>query len=338
MSMIDQPARPIHAATLQHRALLAGLMRWETLLVALLILTSAVNAQLSPHFLSLKNFSSMAVTFMPAGLMVLSMTFIILIAGIDLSVASMLGLSAVVMALIFQAGINIWLAVAVSLVTGGLAGLINGVAIAGIRLPSLIVTLATLALFRGVAYGLMGESAVYGFPPSFVFLGRGYVPGTAIPMPIAIFAVFAVFFILILHRTSFGRSIYAIGNNVSASRYSGLAVDRLTLILFVLSGVMSAVGGLIMSARFDSARGDAATGMELDVITAVLPGGVSVFGGKGTMIGPIIALFLIGEVRYGMDLQNLSAQEQTIAIGALLIFSVLVNELFRRNWTRKKGR
>ena len=336
MSITDQPATPMRSVR-PHLGF-ARFIRWETLLVLLLIVTSVINAQLSAHFLNLKNFSSMAVTFMPAGLVVLSMTFVILIAGIDLSVASILGLSAVVMALLFHGGVNIWIASLGAVLVGGLAGLVNGMAIAGLRMPSLIVTLATLAFFRGLAYGLIGEDAIYGFPTSFVFLGRGYLFGSAVPMPIAIFAVFAIVFIVILHRTTFGRTIYAVGNNASASRYSGLAVDRLTLILFVLSGVMCALGGIIMSARFDSARGDTAAGMELDVITAVLLGGVSVFGGKGTMLGPIIALFLIGEVRYGMDLQNLSAQEQTIANGTLLIVSVLVNELLRRNWSRRKAR
>ena len=337
MSVVETPVtRPAENSAIRSSGFLTRAVRWETLLVGLLIVTSAINSQLSPHFLSLKNFSNMAVTFMPAALMVLPMTYIILIAGIDLSVASILGCSAVVMALLYEQGVNIWLAVLLSLCFGGLAGTLNGLAIARLRLPSLIITLSTLALFRGLAYGLIGERAIFGFPPEFYFLGRGQVPGTGLPVPILIFAVFAAVFVFVLHRTSFGRMIYAIGNNEAASRYSGLAVDRVTFILFVLSGVMCAVAGVIMTARFDSARGDTATGMELDVITAVLLGGVSVFGGKGTMIGPIIALFLIGEVRYGMDLQNLSAQEQTIAIGVLLIIAVMIDGLFRRNWTIRR--
>jgi rhamnose transport system permease protein len=319
------------------RQLFAALWRWEALLIVLLVLTSLINAELSPDFLSLTNFADMAVTFMPVGLMVLPLTFIILIAGIDLSVASILGLSGVALGLLFAHGANVWLAVAGALAVGALAGLVNGLAIAVVRLPALIVTLATLGLFRGLAYGLIGEQAVFGFPDSFDFLGQGSIPGTGIPAAIVIFAAGAAIFTVVLHRTVFGRTIYAVGNNETASRYSGLGVDRLKLMLYVLSGIMSAVAGVIMTAHFDSVRGDTGTGLELDAITAVLLGGVSVFGGKGSMVGPVIALFLIGEVRYGMNLQNIAAQEQTIAIGLLLILSVLLTELFRRDWARHAG-
>lgn len=311
------------------------IIRWETVLIGLLVVTSIINAELSPQFMSFRNFANTAVTFMPIGLMALPATLIILTKGIDLSVASIMGFSAVVMGLLFQAGMNIWVAAVGCLIAGALAGLVNGLAVSLVGLPSLIVTLATLNLFRGLGYGLIGDDSAFGFPDAFVALGRGSIPGTHIPVAITIFVVFAVVFALLLHKSVFGRVVYAIGNSEEASRYAGISVRQTNIILFVLSGAMSACAGIIWAARFESVRGDTGAGLELDVITAVLLGGVSAFGGKGSMIGPIIALILIGEVRYGMDLQNMSAQVQNIAVGGLLIISVLVDEIVHKRWIGK---
>lgn len=305
-------------------------LRWEWLLVALLILVSFINASLSPYFLDVRNLFDMTFNFMERSIIALPMTFIIISANIDLSVASTLAMSTVLMAVSFQAGLNIWLAALLGLIAGALGGLLNGVLTAKVRLPSLVVTLGTYALYRGVAFVMLGDKAVTGFPPEFTYLGQGYVANTPVPVPLVIFAVLAVLFGLLLHRTTFGRFVFAIGNNEQACRYSGVAVDRIKIVLFVMSGLMSALAGLVLAARFGSTRPNIALGFELDVITAVVLGGVDIFGGEGNMVGVVLALFLIGVARYGMSLKNVPGQVQTTVIGALLIVAILLPQLLRR--------
>jgi len=308
----------------------ALLLRWESLLVLLLLATSAINASISPYFLTTRNLFDMTFQFMERSIIALPMAFIIISGNIDLSVASTLAMSAILMGASFQAGLNIWLAALVGLAVGALGGLINGALVARVRLPSLVVTLGTYALYRGVAFVILGDRAVTGFPPEFLYLGQGYVGNTPVPVPLVIFAVLAVLFGLLLHRTTFGRFVYAIGNNEQACRYSGVAVDRIKIILFVLSGLMSALAAIILTARFNSTRPNIATGFELDVITAVVLGGVSIFGGEGTMPGVVLALFLVGVVARGMSLKNAPGEIQNIVIGALLIVAILLPQLLRR--------
>jgi len=308
----------------------ALLLRWESLLVLLLLATSAINASISPYFLTTRNLFDMTFQFMERSIIALPMAFIIISGNIDLSVASTLAMSAILMGASFQAGLNIWLAALVGLAVGALGGLINGALVARVRLPSLVVTLGTYALYRGVAFVILGDRAVTGFPSEFLYLGQGYVGNTPVPVPLVIFAVLAVLFGLLLHRTTFGRFVYAIGNNEQACRYSGVAVDRIKIILFVLSGLMSALAAIILTARFNSTRPNIATGFELDVITAVVLGGVSIFGGEGTMPGVVLALFLVGVVARGMSLKNAPGEIQNIVIGALLIVAILLPQLLRR--------
>ncbi|MFQ5858168.1 MAG: ABC transporter permease [Anaerolineae bacterium] len=310
--------------------LTALLLRWEWLLVLLLILACLINATVSPYFLDVRNLFDMTFNFMERSIIALPMAFIIVSANIDLSVASALAMSAVLMAVSFKAGLNIWLAALLGLAIGALGGLVNGVLTAKVRLPSLVVTLGTFALYRGVAFVVLGDKAVTGFPPEFTYLGQGYIPGTPVPVPLVIFAVLTVPFGLLLHRTTFGRFVYAIGSNEQACRYSGVAVGRIKIILFVMSGFMSALAGIILAARFGSTRPNIATGFELDVITAVVLGGVDIFGGEGNMVGVVLALFLIGVARFGMSLKNVPGQVQTTVIGALLILAILLPQLLRR--------
>ncbi len=305
------------------------LLRWELLLVVLIALVSVINSSVSPYFLDVRNLFDMTFNFMERSIIALPMAFIIISANIDLSVASALAMSAVLMAVTFDAGLSIWLAALFGLFIGALGGLLNGVLTARVRLPSLVVTLGTYALFRGIAYVVLGDQAVTGFPPAFNYLGQGYIPNTRVPVPLVIFAILAVLFGLVLHRTTFGRFVFAIGNNEQACRYSGVAVDRIKIILFVMSGVMSALAGIILAARFGSTRPNIATGFELDVITAVVLGGVDIFGGKGNMVGVVLALFLIGVSRYGMSLKNVPGQVQTTVIGLLLIVAILLPQIMR---------
>jgi rhamnose transport system permease protein len=317
-----------------HHSFLAYFQRWEWLLVALIVGVVAFNSRITPYFLNAQNLSRASSDFMEIGLMMLSMVFIIITGNIDLSVASNLGMSASLMGLLHNLGVNIWVAVLAGLLLGSLGGLLNGYLVARVRLPSLVVTLGTYAFYRGIANVFLGDQAATGYPPAFTFLGQGKIFGTLIPFSVALFIILAILFGLVLHRTTFGRYLYAIGNNENACIYSGVPVRRIKIIIFTLSGFMSALAGLILAARFGSTRPDIGTGLELAVITAVVLGGVDINGGIGTMIGAVLAITLIGLMRFGMGLLNIQGQVQGIVIGLLLILSILLPNLVRNFFTR----
>ena len=306
------------------RSFLAKFQRWEWMLVALIILDVLINIRLSPFFLDARNLSRTSSDFMEIGLMMLPMVYIIITGNIDLSVASNMGMSASFMGLLHNQGINIWVAALAGLLLGTVGGMLNGYLVSRIKLPSLVVTLGTYAFYRGIAYGFLGDQAARGYPKEFTYLGQGRVFDTLIPFSVALFIVLAIIFGLVLHRTTFGRYLYAIGNNESATLYSGVPVARIKFIIYTLSGFMAALAGLILAARFGSTRPDIGTGLELSVITAVVLGGVDINGGKGTMPGAVLSLFLIGLMRFGMGLLNIQGQVQGIVIGLLLILSILL--------------
>ena len=311
------------------RLSLAFFLRWEWLLVLLVVVVVAVNAQLSPFFLNTRNMMRATADFMEMGLMILPMVFIIITANIDLSVASTLAMCASLLGLLHIHGVNIWLAALAALLLGGLAGALNGFLVARVRLPSLVVTLGTFAFYRGIAFALLGDQAARGYPSDFTYIGQGTLGAIRFPFSAVLFIFFAVIFGLVLHKTTFGRYLYAIGNNEEAARYAGVPVDRIKMIIFILSGLMSALAGIVIAARFGSTRPDVATGLELAVITATVLGGINIFGGSGTMVGAILALILIGLMRFGMGLVNVQGQVQSIAIGLLLIVSILLPNLAR---------
>ena len=303
--------------------------RWEWMLVALILVDVLINMRLSPFFLDARNLSRTSSDFMEIGLMMLPMVFIIITGNIDLSVASNMGMSASFMGVLHNMGINIWIAALAGLLLGTLGGMLNGLLVARVKLPALVVTLGTYAFYRGIAYGFLGDQAARGYPPAFTYFGQGKVFGTLIPFSVALFIVLAIVFGLVLHRTTFGRYLYSIGNNENATAYSGVPVARIKFILYTLSGFMAALAGLILAARFGSTRPDIGTGLELAVITAVVLGGVDINGGKGTMVGAALSLLLIGLMRFGMGLLNIQGQVQGVAIGMLLILSILVPSLFQ---------
>jgi rhamnose transport system permease protein len=207
--------------------------------------------------------------------------------------------------------------------------MLNGYLIARVKLPALVVTLGTYAFYRGLAYGFLGDQAARNYPAAFTYLGQGKVFGSLIPFSVVLFVFLAIIFGLVLHKTIFGRYLYAIGNNEDATAYSGIPVDRIKFIVFTLSGFMSALAGLILAARFGSTRPDIGTGLELSVITAAVLGGVDINGGTGSMTGSVLSLLLIGLMRFGMGLLNIQGQVQGIAIGLLLILSILLPNLVR---------
>ncbi|HEY9525770.1 MAG TPA: ABC transporter permease [Anaerolineales bacterium] len=306
------------------RSFLANFQRWEWMLVGLILLDVLINIRLSPFFLDARNLSRTSSDFMEIGLMMLPMVFIIITGNIDLSVASNMGMSASFMGLLHNLGVDIWVAALAALALGTLGGMLNGYLVARVKLPALVVTLGTYAFYRGIAYGFLGDQAARGYPKAFTYLGQGRVFDTLVPFSVALFIVLAILFGLVLHRTTFGRYLYSIGNNENATLYSGVPVARIKFIIYTLSGFMAALAGLILAARFGSTRPDIGTGLELAVITAAVLGGVDINGGRGSMLGAVLSLFLIGLMRFGMGLLNIQGQVQGIVIGLLLILSILI--------------
>jgi rhamnose transport system permease protein len=318
-------------------SLLSRFLRWEWLLVGLIFVVVMANTQLSPYFLDARNLSRTSSDFMEIGLMMLPMVFIIITGNIDLSVASNMGMSASFMGLLHNMGVNIWVAAGAALLLGTCGGMLNGYLISKIKLPALVVTLGTYAFYRGLAYGFLGDQAARGYPEAFTYFGQGKVFETLIPFSVMLFLFMAVIFGLVLHRTTFGRYLFSIGNNENATNYSGIPVAKIKFIIYTLSGFMASLAGLILAARFGSTRPDNGTGLELAVITAAVLGGVDINGGKGSMLGAAYSLLLIGLMRFGMSLLNIQGQVQGIAIGLLLILSILIPSLLRSLSTARKN-
>ncbi|GED30931.1 branched-chain amino acid ABC transporter permease [Brevibacillus centrosporus] len=310
-------------------------LQWEWMLVLIFILVNVINANLSPYYLNADSLRDATMTFLDKAFIVLPMVFIIILGDIDISVASIVALSSVVMADLYTMGVPMELAVVICLAVGTLCGYVNGLLITRFKeLSAVIVTLATMIIYRGIAYILLEDQAAGKFPEWFKFLGWGYVG--SVPFILIVFAVFAVIFALLLHKTTFGRRVYAMGSNLTASQFSGIQVDKIKILVFTLAGLMSAVTALFLTSRMGSTRPNIATGYELDVIAMVVLGGISTSGGKGRMIGAILAIFLIGFLRYGLGLVNVPAQMLLVIIGLLLILAVMVPNLkgYLRKWVK----
>jgi rhamnose transport system permease protein len=266
----------------------------------------------------------------------LAMTFVIVGGEIDLSVASVMGLAACAFGWLFQAGVPAAAAVVLCLIVGALCGAFNAVFITVVGIPSLVVTLATMIAFRGFARVLVEDRGITDFPAWFDRLGQKGLIGP-LPLSMLLFAVLAAIAFVILQRTAFGRKTYFIGSSRAVAEYSGIDVARVKAWIFVASGTVSALAGLLFAARVGAVRGDVALGFELDVITIVLLGGVSIFGGSGTITGTVLAVLIVLALRNGMALANITGHIQTGVLGVLLILSVLV-PLIRETAVRLAGR
>ena len=259
------------------------------------------------------------------------MTLVIIAAEIDLSVASVLGLTSALLGYLWNHNWPMEAIIPILLVVGGLLGAVNGFLVTRLGLPSLAVTIGTLGLYRGLAFVVLGDQAVTEFPSNYLNYGQGSFAGTQIPNPTILFVILAVIFGVALHRTAVGRSIFAVGANEEAARFAGLRVKRIKFWLFVVSGVVSALAGFVYTFRFGSARGDNGTGLELSVVACVLLGGVSIFGGRGTIAGVILALLLLGGIQKALLLsQSISSYWIQIVTGVLLVGSVLGPNVARR--------
>lgn len=308
------------------------LLRQETILFFILIAGMILMSFQSSVFLTPENLLNQGRLATEIALIALPMTLIIITGGIDLSVGSIVGLSAIMLGVAWQNwGLPLELAIVVALLVGTACGLFNGLFITKVGLPPLITTLATLALFRGLAEGIAQARSVRGYPEWFYIVGQKNFLGDATAFPNQLFlVVIAVIAIgAALAWTPFGRSLYAIGNNETGARFSGLPVLRNKLIIYTLSGFMSGVAGWVFVSRVSTTRSDMGSGFELTAITAVVVGGTSIFGGSGTIIGTVLGLALIQLMKNGLALSGAKGDSTTIVVGAVLILAVLVNALIQ---------
>jgi rhamnose transport system permease protein len=303
------------------------LVRWETLLVVAIVGVGIWSATLSPFFLKSANLLDLVTPYVFIGLLAFGLTFVVITGEIDISVASTLAASIVCFAQIFGAGVNVWLAALAALGIAAALGLANGLLVGVLNLPSLAVTLGTLAAYSGLAFIVLSGEGVASFPASFTEFGGGYIVHKELPVALLVMLGFALGLGVLLHATRFGRYLFSIGSNREAARLSGIPVTRVRVTVFVLSGLMAGIAGLVYVGYFGSARADAAQGSLLDVVTAVVLGGVGIFGGTGSMPGVLLALVLVAEVRNGMQLANLSGQLQNIVIGVLLLAAIVAGNL-----------
>ncbi len=307
----------------------SALLSQEGVLLVILVLSVLLLSTQTDVFLTVNNLLNQGRLMTEIGLLALPMTFIIITGGIDLSVGSIFGLSAIMLGYSWQNwGLPLEVAVVVALLTGMVSGFINGLFIVRVGVPPLIMTLATLALFRGMALGISQGRSARGYPDWFLELGAGEVLG--VPTQLWILIIAALISAFILARTVFGRSLYAIGNNELGARFSGIPVGRNKLLIYTFSGLMAGLGGYIFVSRVTTTRSDMGTGHELDVIAAVVLGGTSIFGGTGSIVGTVIGVVLIQLLKNGLALTGVTGDATIVVIGIVLIAAILVNNYIQK--------
>lgn len=305
------------------------LRRWEFLLLICLVVVVGYNSLNVSNFLTAQNQSNLLQLSIEKAIVALIMTFVIISGEIDLSVASMMGLAASVLARLYDSGWHMGLAIAVALGIGLAFGAMNGFFVAKVGINSLAVTLAGYIGFRGLAQVFIEDQSIGNFPGWFTRLGQRGLIGP-ITFSILLFVIMAAVAIVILHFSGFGRQIYAIGSNARVAVFSGVPVARRRIMIFAASGFISALAGVLYAARLGAVRASTAQGFELDIITIVLLGGVSIFGGVGSMVGVLLSILLVLNIRNGMTIAGITGNTQTGVIGLLLILSVLVPNLASR--------
>ncbi len=311
------------------RPSLRALVRRESILAVLVVVALALLAQRSDRLFTAANLLNQGRFMTEVGLIALAMTFVIVTGGIDLSVGSMLGLSAILLGVFWKrAGLPLPAAMALAVCAGAAAGFVNGLVITRFGVPPLIATLATLALYRGLAEGISESRSVRGYPEWFYELGQGELGG--VPTQVWILLGATVVAAVTLGWTTFGRATYALGANETAARFSGIAVDRTKLLIYTASGLASGLAAVIFVSRVSTTRSDMGTGVEMDAITAVVLGGTSIFGGSGTIVGTALGLVLVQALRNGLALANVKGDGTIVVIGVVLILATIVGNLFGR--------
>jgi rhamnose transport system permease protein len=324
----EQPVRTHQVPDRIGSPVKAALFSWPTLLLCVAIALFIIDALLSPNFLRPASLAYATYNFSEKALIALAMALLIISGEIDLSVAAIIALASTMMGLALQFGVDTPGLVLIGIATGVLCGAFNGLLVTRLGLPSIVVTIGTMIFFRGIAYIVLTDQAFKGYPKSFSYFGQGNA-FWIVPFEFVLFLAAAVVYYVVLHRTNFGRRIFAIGNNVTAARFSGVRVERIKFILFCLTGLMAGVASVLLTSRLGSTRPSIALGWELDVITIVVLGGVSILGGAGSIVGVVIAAFIMGLVTFGLGLLNVPGIVMSIFIGTLLIVVIALPILFR---------
>lgn len=318
---------------------------WERVLLALLALVLLAFGVFQPGFMSLESLADSSFNFSEKGLLALALALLIVCGEIDLSIAAILALASLAMGYALRAGLGAWAMAAAALATGMLAGAFNGLLVTRCALPSIVVTIGTLSLYRGLALVALGEQSISGYPQVFSTLGNGYLgeligaPWLAVPIEFVVLLACALAVGLFLHRTVMGRRIYAIGANPVAARFSGIAAERYRLGLFVFSGLMAALAAVLLTGRLGSTRPNIALGWELDAITMAILGGVAIEGGRGSIAGTMLAVLLLGLISFGMGMANVTGIVMSMLVGVLLIAAMVLPRLLQllRRTTAKKA-
>jgi rhamnose transport system permease protein len=314
----------------------SAVFSWEALLVLVAVAIFIINSLASPYFLNAWSLSDLTFNFTEKALIALAMALLIISGEIDLSVAAIIALASTLMGMAVQAGVGTPGLVAIGIAVGLACGAFNGAMVTGLGLPSIVVTIGTMSLFRGVSYIILGDQAYKGYPAGFAFFGQGYV-WRVVSFELVLFLVAALIYGFLLHWTSFGRRIYAIGNNPVAAQFSGVRVGRIKFILFCLTGLMAGIASVLITSRLGSTRPSIAQGYELEAITMVVLGGVSILGGSGTIPGVVLAAFIMGLVTFGLGLLNVPGIVMSIFIGLLLILVIGVPMIAGRISGRRKA-
>jgi rhamnose transport system permease protein len=322
----------------ERRSALSVLASWDAVVVLALVVVAAVASGAVDGFASGRNLGFLLLDVVPIALIALPMTLVIITGEIDLSVASTLGLTSAVMGQLWLSDLPLELIVPLCLVLGAVLGAVNGLFVTRFGLPSLAVTIGTLALYRGLAFVVLGDRAVADFPVPWTDRAVSSIPGTAVPQAVLPVVVLALVFGVLLYATPIGRALYAMGNNDRAAAFAGIGVARTKFWLFVATGAVSALAGIFWTLRFASARADNGSGLELAVVAAVLLGGVSIFGGRGGLVGVLAGVLLLGTLRNALQLADVSADALTIVTGGLLILSVVAPNAVRSARSGLRGR
>ncbi|MBZ9796783.1 ABC transporter permease [Mesorhizobium sp. ES1-4] len=326
--MSDVPA-PRHIPDRLDKPFSSAIFSWEALLIMVAVAIFTINSFASPYFLDPYSLSDLTFNFTEKGLIAFAMALLIISGEIDLSVAAIIALASTMMGMAVQAGAGTPVLVLIGIVVGLGCGAFNGLLVTRLGLPSIVVTIGTMSLFRGIAFIILGDQAYKGYPESFAFFGQGYV-WWVVSFELVLFLVAAIVYWFVLHRTSFGRRVFAIGNNPVAAQFSGVRVGRIKFILFCLTGLMSGIASVLITSRLGSTRPSIAQGYELEVITMVVLGGVSILGGAGSILGVVLAAFIMGLVTFGLGLLNVPGIVMSIFIGLLLIVVIALPIVWRR--------
>ena len=300
-------------------------------LFLLLVVELGALGMLVPGYLDPGSLLDTSRTFIETGILALGMTFLIVSGGIDLSVASLLALVSVVMGLSYQAGLPLPAAMLLGIATGIAGGLVNGAAVAYLGLHPFVVTLATMAIYRGGAYAISNAAAVSDFPPWFTSIGQSYFAGGLVPTQLPALVIAAVLCWLLLDRTVFGRHVYGVGANELATRFSGVPVERVKLAVYGLMGLLVSIAAIIQTARVSTARANASMGLELPVIAMVVLGGTKITGGAGTIPGTVLGILVLAYLQDGLVSAGVRNDWGLVIVGVFLISGVLANEFLRRS-------